>query len=578
MLRCKLSPAAALFMGMILGGGFFSTRAAVNVTQHHNHATRDGLYVDPAFTTNAAAHLKRDTNFNGTLSGNVYAQPLYLEGRPDGRAMIIAVTESNNVAALDAASGKIIWQDHLGTPVPLSSLACGNIDPLGITGTPVVDLASRALFLDAMTTTNGGATMRHLIFSLNVDTGATNSGWPVDVAAVAKSGTNVFNSAMQNQRGALAVVSNIVYVPYGAHNGDCGTYHGWVVGVSETDPSKVTAWATAAVGGGSWAVAGVASDGINPFIATGNTFGATNWGGGEAVIRLQTGPVFSGLTNDYWAPTNWVALDNGDIDLGGSGVVLVDVPGATPSQLAVALGKDLNAYLLNRTNLGGVSTPVAWAHVTYHSPFIKAPATYRTTQGTYLAGAAGWGFDDITEIVGFQITPSNPPTLVPTWTASLNGTGSPFVTSSDGTNNAIVWGFGAGGGDERLHGYNGDTGAVIFNGGGANELMSGLRGFNTGIAARGRIYVAGDNKVFAFTVPVPPIVLTNSLILSNGAFQGSFVNTPGLSFTVYSTTNLALAFANWTRLGAATEISAGNFQFTDTPVGNQARFYRVSSP
>ena len=52
----------------------------VNVVQHHNHSTRDGLYVDPAFTTNAAAHLERDTNFNGAIVGNVYAQLLYLEG------------------------------------------------------------------------------------------------------------------------------------------------------------------------------------------------------------------------------------------------------------------------------------------------------------------------------------------------------------------------------------------------------------------------------------------------------------------------------------------------------------------
>src|ERR1017187_4870598 len=90
---------------------------AINVTQHHNHDSRDGLYIDPAFTAAAAANLKRDTNFNGTINGNVFAQPLYIEGGPSGRAMIIAVTESNNVFALDAASGKVIWQRNVGTPV-----------------------------------------------------------------------------------------------------------------------------------------------------------------------------------------------------------------------------------------------------------------------------------------------------------------------------------------------------------------------------------------------------------------------------------------------------------------------------
>jgi hypothetical protein len=52
-----------------------------------------------------------------------------------------------------------------------------------------------------------------------------------------------------------------------------------------------------------------------------------------------------------------------------------------------------------------------------------------------------------------------------------------------------------------LHGYNGDTGAVVYAGGGANELMTNTRKWNTGVIARGRIYFAADNKVYAFTVP-----------------------------------------------------------------------------
>ena len=79
------------------------------------------------------------------------------------------------------------------------------------------------------------------------------------------------------------------------------------------------------------------------------------WGGGEAVIRFQPGPIFSGNPSDYWAPTNWFDLDQGDVDLGGSGPLLVDVPGATPSSLVVAMGKDGNAYLLDRNNLGGIT-------------------------------------------------------------------------------------------------------------------------------------------------------------------------------------------------------------------------------
>src|SRR5436305_2247141 len=133
----------------LLWTAILPVNAQVNVTQQHNHLSRDGLYIDSTFTPANAANLTRDLNFNGTISGNVYAQPLYIEGGPSG-PMIIAVTESNNVYALDATTGTVIWQRNIGTSVSISQLFCGNIDPIGITGTPVVDLASRSLFLDAL--------------------------------------------------------------------------------------------------------------------------------------------------------------------------------------------------------------------------------------------------------------------------------------------------------------------------------------------------------------------------------------------------------------------------------------------
>jgi outer membrane protein assembly factor BamB len=484
--------------------------ASVNVTQHHNHDSRDGLYIDPAFTPTNAANLARDTNFTGTITGNVYAQPLYIENGPGGRAMVIAVTESNNVYALDAANGSIIWQRNVGTAIT-SGLPCGNIIPLGITGTPIVDLASRSLFFDAETTPSAG-TFKHLIYSLNVDTGDINAGWPVDVGAVVSG----FTSSVQSERGALGIAGGILYVPYGGRFGDCGSYRGRLVGVQMNNPAGVMAWATTATGGGVWGPGGVASEGTNPFVVTGNTFGTGGtWGGGEAVIRFQPGPIFSGSTTDYWAPTNWFTLDQGDTDLGGSGPVLVDVPGATPSQLVVALGKDGNAYLLNRSNLGGVSAPVASLHVS-GSSIIQAAATYRTNQGTYVAFRAS-----TSTLAAFHINAGNPPTITTAWSVSQIGRGSPFVTSTDGTNNMIVWVVGSEG-DQRLHGYDGDTGAVVYAGGGVNELMIGTRKFNTGIVARGRIYIANDNKVYAFTVPVPALQLTSAVSRKTHGAAGTF--------------------------------------------------------
>src|SRR5439155_26428891 len=100
--------------------------------------------------------------------------------------------------------------------------------------------------------------------------------------------------------------------------------------------------------------------------------------------------------------------------------------------------------------------------------------------------------------------------------------------STDGTNDVIVWGLGAEG-DGRLHGIDGDTGNPVFAGGGASGLISGTRRFSTGIAARGRIYVAADSKIYAFTMPlapIAPIMLTNLTSLPVGGFQFNFTNTP----------------------------------------------------
>ena len=100
-----------------LWGALFPINAQVNVVQEQNNLSRDGLYIDSAFTPSAAANVTRDLNFNGTISGNVYAQPLYIENGPGGAAMIIVVTESNNVYALNAISGAVVWQRNVGPPV-----------------------------------------------------------------------------------------------------------------------------------------------------------------------------------------------------------------------------------------------------------------------------------------------------------------------------------------------------------------------------------------------------------------------------------------------------------------------------
>jgi hypothetical protein len=381
--------------------------------------------------------------------------------------------------------------------VKLSSLPCGNIDPLGITGTPVIDASSNGLFVDAMTTPDGGTTKKHLIFGLSLADGSVLPGYPIDVGATATAGGLTFDSAVQNQRGALLIVDGTLYVPYGGHYGDCGKFHGWVVAVPLANPSAVQAWATSAQGGGAWAPGGVSSDGTSMYVATGNTFGASTWGGGESVIRLGKLATFSGVPSDYFAPLDWMSLDAGDVDIGGTAPMIFDLDGATPSKIAVALGKNGKAYVLDRTNLGGVSNAPVSAKVS-SGEIINAAAAYPAADGMFVAfnGPGSGCPNGAGDLVALKIGVASPPTLTTAWCANEHGSGSPMVTTTDGHSGPIVWTLGVEG-DSKLHGYDGATGAELFNGG--SDVMTGLKHFATPIAAKGRIFAAGTSSVYAFT-------------------------------------------------------------------------------
>src|ERR1700686_3660192 len=103
------------------------------------------------------------------LDGAVYAEPLVVGNR------VIVATEGDTLYALDPATGNALWHTNIGTPVPQSSLPCGNINPLGITGTPVYDPATGLVF--AVAEVSGPA---HILVGVDVNTGQIKVNRPVD--------------------------------------------------------------------------------------------------------------------------------------------------------------------------------------------------------------------------------------------------------------------------------------------------------------------------------------------------------------------------------------------------------------
>ena len=474
------------------------TSGAQTVLSYHGHPDRNGNFIVPSLTWDKARLLHLDQGFRVRVSGHVYAQPLYWRevGSPSG--MLLLATEDNVVYAIDALSGRELWRSALGRPISRSSLSCGNINPLGITGTPVIDPSSQTIYLASAVQNETGP--HHLVFGLSLTDGAILKGWPIDVGeALAKQHVD-FVSRDQNQRGALTILDGMIYVPFGGHYGDCGQYRGFVVGISMSNPQSILSWATRARGGGIWAPGGIASDSRSLFVATGNTIGAVNWSDGEAIIRLAPDLHHSrDNKTDFFAPADWHALDLRDADLGGTNPLPLDVPAGGKSQkLILALGKDGKAYLLDRDNLGGLGGALATDRVA-DSAILGAPVAYPAADGVLVA-FAGMGSHCPSAVHGAGITAlkiqsGSPPTMTTGWCGALRGLGSPIVTTTDGRADPIVWVVGAEN-DNRLHGFRGDTGEPLVVA--PTSAMAGLRHFQTLIATSDRLYVGADGGIYAF--------------------------------------------------------------------------------
>ncbi len=293
------------------------------------------------------------------------------------------------------------------------------------------------------------------------------------------------------------MLHDIVYVAYGGHFGDCGDYHGWVIGLPRRDPGRIVSFETRARGGGIWAPGGLSVEADQLFFATGNTFGANSWSDGEAVFRVGRDLQRAPDGQDYFAPADWKALDAADQDLGGSNPLPLGARDtADAPSLMLALGKDRKAYLLDPKHLGGIGGQLA-ADTVSKIRIITSPVAYPVGEDVFVAlqvpGAHCPGPGDNHGLTVLKITRGKRPAMSTAWCGALDGRGSPIVTTTDGRSNPIVWALGAED-DNRLHAFRGDTGEPIF----TSEPLQGLRHLQTLIATQDRLYVGADDRIYAF--------------------------------------------------------------------------------
>ncbi len=420
------------------GPSVSSPASADDWPTYHRDLSRGGF--DPNFNLSAQP---RRLWTSETLDGDIYAEPLIVGQK------VFAATEQDSVYCLDLGTGQTTWRVNLGSPVPGGELSCGNIDPSGITSTPVADPAAGRLYVVGRFQPN-----HHELFVLDLQTGQIISHRPVDPPGS--------DSKVQQQRGALALSNDKIYIPFGGLFGDCGAYNGWVVAApADGTGQNISYKVLSQRGAGIWAPSGPAIDSSGDvYVTTGNGFSSTTFDYGNSVIRLSPDLALK----DYFTPGNWQALNQGDVDLGSMGPLLL--PGGKVFQA----GKEGKGYLLNAGNLGHTGGEVfagsfgagAFGGAAYAPPFVLVP----TTNG----------------LVALRMENSSFKTA---WSSQSFFAGPPVVAG----NTVLTVDTGSG----SLAGFALDTGTSLFK----ISVGTGVH-FNTPALSGGRVFVAAERRILSF--------------------------------------------------------------------------------
>jgi hypothetical protein len=411
---------------------------------------------------------------SGALDGEVFAEPLIFNG------VVYAATLHNTVYALRQSDGAVLWSMNVGAP-QTSGWTCGNINPTGILGTPVIDTAANRIYVVAEIT---GTTPAYHLFGLDL----ASSGTIVFNVTVAPAG---FDWKIQQERGALALHGGFVYIPFGGRIGDCGSYNGWVVGVP-TVGGTANVYKTADLGSGLWGAGGIVVDDAtgNVFGATGNGVagGCTTAGQNDAVVRLSS----TLALQDWFMPADW--QNNwclNDQDLGSAGPLLI-----SPNLLFQA-GKWGGGFLLNPNSLGGIDgqrfptpSPAAYSQAevcfgnhsdaTFGSFAYAAPYVYVECEGRGLVALnVNTGAPSFNQC--------NAACAAPDWSAAYGTTFGPPIVAG-----GAVWVANDGGG---LYAFNASTGAQIFHSAGFA-----INRFVTPAEAGGQVFVPSRNVIRSFNM------------------------------------------------------------------------------
>ena len=473
--------------------------------------------------------------FSYSTDGISHASPLYVANvnipGSGARNVVYVATEHDTVYAFDAdgRSASPLWQVSFinaaagVTTVPAADTGeTGDIYPeIGITSTPVVDVASGTIYVVAKTKeVSGGSTnYYHRLHALDLATGAEKFGGPVVLqASVAGTGAGStggvlsFNSLRENQRPALLLSNGVIYIAFASH-GDQAPYHGWVLGYDATTLQRTMAFCNSPNGSqsGIWQSGmGLSADSAgNVYFTTGNgTFNADTGGleYGDSFIKLSP----AGAVLDYFTPKDQSIMDSNNWDLSSSGAMLLpDQTGARP-HLLVGAGKSGALYLIDRDNMGHFTSNDSQVVQVLTGIFPNGtPEPGNYSSPVYFNGTVYFGaIND--RVQAFQLTNG----LLSTTPTSESGTiypypGAVLAASASGSSNGILWAIQRnesavaepGSNPAILRAYPiGNLSTELYNStqAGARDALGPASKFTIPLVANGRVYVLSQGGLTAF--------------------------------------------------------------------------------
>ncbi len=473
----------ASLLSILLFAGVLTAAAQTTVTTYHNDNYRTGwnsteTVLTPANVGSSSFGLL----FKVQLDDQVDTQPLVVPGVnitagkfPGTHDVVYVVTENDTVYAIDANTSTVLLTQSLGKPVQMP-LGCNNNGPnVGINSTPVIDPSSSTLYVTAYTQDNTGPTYR--VHALDLGS-LTDKVTPQIVTAshtLTDGTTFVFNGKYQRQRPGLLLANGNVYAGFGSFcDVSANLSRGWLLGwnaatltplsaneVIDIQPTSPNSFFLSSIWMSGYAPA--ADDSGNVLFVTGNSDPSGTTYDGVTNIQESVVKVSPNLTNivDLFTPSNQASLDQGDIDFGSGGVlVLPDQPGSLP-HLAVAAGKNGQMYFMNEDKLGGYSTVKNNVLATYSIGKCWCGQSYFVDPTDGLARVVSSGGHKV-EVWKLQTSPSPKLTAIGGGTVSSGQFGGFFTSvSSNGTASPIIWAISrpvSPGADIGLYAFNPESG------------------------------------------------------------------------------------------------------------------------